>query len=341
MIPAISYDAAFLLPLVWAGIIGLAVVMYVLLDGYDLGIGLLFPLARGESERDAMMMSIKPYWDGNETWLILGGGGLLVAFPRAYSIIMPALYLPLIVMLLGLIFRGVSIEFRALAADKRGWNWGFTLGSAAAGFAQGVMLGGLIQGIATDGAQFTGGTFDWLTPFALACGVGTLIGYALLGATWVIMKTSGRTAEDARRHAAYALVGVIAFMAIVSLWTPLAFPRIAERWFTLPNFFFFSPVPLCTAGAAFACLWGLARGKDIVPFAAAMALFLLGYSGLVISVFPYLVPPKLTIWDVAAATSSQTFMLVGTAVLLPVILGYTVFVYWLFRGKVREGESYH
>ncbi|MBV9347446.1 MAG: cytochrome d ubiquinol oxidase subunit II [Pseudolabrys sp.] len=336
-----SFDLAFLLPLAWAAIIGLAVAMYVLMDGYDLGIGLLFPLARGESERDTMMASIKPYWDGNETWLILGGGGLLVAFPRAYSIIMPALYLPVIAMLLGLIFRGVAIEFRGLAKDKRGWNWGFTLGSGVAGFAQGVILGGLIQGIKTDGTHYTGGTFDWLTPFALACGVGTLIGYALLGATWVVMKTSGHTAKDARRHAAYALIGVIVFMAIVSLWTPLAFPRIAERWFSLPNFFYFSPVPVLTAAAALACLWGLIREKEILPFAMAMALFMLGYLGLVISVFPHLVPPTLTIWDAAASTSSQTFMLVGTAILLPIILAYTAFVYWLFRGKVREGESYH
>lgn len=335
------FDAAFLLPLAWAGILGIAVAMYVLMDGYDIGIGLLFPLARGESERDAMMASIKPYWDGNETWLILGGGGLLVAFPRAYSIIMPALYLPVIVMLLGLIFRGVAIEFRGLAEDKRGWNWGFTAGSAVAGFAQGVILGGLIQGIQHDGAHYTGGTFDWLTPFALTCGLGTLLGYALLGATWVVMKTTGRTAKDARRHAGYALIGVIIFMAIVSLWTPLAFPRIAERWFTLPNFFFFSPVPLLTAAASLACLWALAREKEILPFLMAMALFMLGYLGLVISVFPYLVPPNLTIWQAAASTSSQTFMLVGTAVLLPVILAYTAFIYWLFRGKVREGESYH
>ena len=329
------------LPLIWAGIIGLAVVMYVVMDGFDLGIGVLFPFAASEKDRDTMMASVKPFWDGNETWLVMGGVGLLVAFPRAYAIVMPALYLPVILMLLGLIFRGVAFEFRVLAGAKAGWNFAFTAGSAVAGFAQGVILVGLIQGIRTDGTGFTGGTFDWLTPFSLLCGVGTLTGYALLGATWLVMKTTGKVAQRARRQAAFILLGVLVFMGAVSLWTPLAFPRIAERWFSLPNFFFLWPIPLLTGVAALACLWGLSNGKDRLPFVATMALFLLGYLGLVISVFPYLVPPSLTIWDTAAAPSSQVFMLVGTVVLLPLILGYTVFVYWLFRGKVREGETYH
>jgi cytochrome bd ubiquinol oxidase subunit II len=329
------------LPLIWAGIIGLSVVMYVVMDGFDLGIGMLFPFAKTEKARDQMMASIKPFWDGNETWLILGGGGLLVAFPRAYAIIMPALYLPVIVMLLGLIFRGVAFEFRGLAGGKQAWNFAFAAGSTVAGFAQGVMLGGLIQGIRVADGAYAGGALDWLTPFSLLCGLGVVAGYALLGATWLVMKTSGAVAQRARQQAVIVLVAVLGFMAAVSLWTPLAFPHIAERWFTLPNFFYFSPVPVLTGATALACWWGLVKGKDALPFLAAIGLFMLGYLGLVISIFPYLVPPSLTIWQTAAAESSQTFMLIGTAILLPVILSYTAFIYWLFRGKVREGESYH
>ena len=329
------------LPLVWAGIIGFSVAWYVVADGFDLGIGLLFPFARGEKDRDQMMASVKPFWDGNETWLILGGGGLLVAFPRAYSIMMPALYLPVIVMLLGLIFRGVAFEFRGLANRKQGWNFAFTAGSAVASFAQGVILGGFIQGARVENGAYAGGTFDWLTPFSIVCGLGILSGYTLLGSTWLVLKTSGDLARRARSQALYALGAVLFFMALVSLWTPLVFPRIYERWFTLPNFFYFAPVPIFTAATALACGWGLMRNNDTVPFYASIVLFLLGYLGLVISVFPYLVPPSLTIWQTAAAESSQTFMLIGTLVLLPIILAYTFFVYWLFRGKVREGESYH
>jgi cytochrome d ubiquinol oxidase subunit II len=334
-------DLAYDLPVIWAAIIGIAVVMYVIMDGFDLGIGVLFPLARSEAERDRMMATIKPFWDGNETWLVLGGGGLLVAFPVAYAIIMPALYLPVIAMLLALIFRGVAFEFRALAHRKQGWNIAFTAGSVIASFTQGVVLGGLIQGITVENGAFTGHTFDWLTPFSVLCGFGVVVGYGLLGATWLVMKTDGDLALRARRQALWLLAAVLVFMAAVSLWTPLAFPRIAERWFTLPNFYFLWPVPTLTGLIALVCWWSLDRGGDVLPFLAAIALFLLGYLGLVISAFPYLVPPSIDIWQAAASPASQTFMLAGTVVMLPVVLGYTVLVYWLFRGKVREGESYH
>jgi cytochrome d ubiquinol oxidase subunit II len=329
------------LPLIWAGIIGTAVVLYVILDGFDLGIGMLFPLAEDDAERDQMMASIAPFWDGNETWLVMGGVGLLVAFPPAYAVVMPALYLPVIVMLLALVFRGVAFEFREIGANKALWNTAFAGGSTLAGFAQGVILGGLIQGIAVKDGAYAGGTFDWATPFALLCGFGVSFGYALLGATWLVMKTKGPVAERARTHAVWLLYAVLGFMAAVSLWTPLAFPRIAERWFSLPNFFFLWPVPLLTALAAFAAWHSLRRGGDFVPFLATIGLFLLGFAGLVISSFPYLVPPSLTVWQTAAAPASQTFMLAGTVVLLPLILAYTAYVYWLFRGKVGPGESYH
>jgi cytochrome d ubiquinol oxidase subunit II len=329
------------LPVIWAGLIGTAVAMYVILDGFDLGIGILFPFARREAQRDQMMRSVAPFWDGNETWLVLGGGGLWVAFPVAYAVIMPAMYLPVIVMLLALVFRGVAFEFRLVSHGKTFWNYAFTIGSILAAFSQGVILGGLIQGIRVQDGAFAGGPLDWLTPFSLLCGLALIAGYALLGATWLIMKTEGEVASRARGQAKTLLVVVLAFMVAVSLYTPLAFERIAQRWFSLPNFYFLWPVPVVTALVALVLWRAIGQGRDVLPFVAAVCLFLLGYLGLVISSYPYLVPPSLTIWDTAAAPSSQIFMLIGTVFLLPIILGYIVFIYWLFRGKVREGEAYH
>jgi cytochrome bd ubiquinol oxidase subunit II len=330
------------LPVIWAAVIGVAVAMYVILDGFDLGIALLFPFAKSERERDQMMNSVAPFWDGNETWLVLGGVGLFVVFPRAYAVIMPAFYLPVILMLLGLVFRGVAFEFRWIAvSSKPVWNVGFTAGSAIAGFCQGLILGGLIQGIKVDNGAFAGGAFDWATPFSALCGLGVLAGYALLGATWLVLKTDGAVAERARAQAKLLLVAVLAFMAAVSLWTPLAFERIATRWFSMPNILFLWPVPFVTALVALAAWRWLEAGRELLPFVAAIVLFLLGYLGLVISIFPYLVPPALTVWQTAADPASQIFMLLGTLPLLPLILAYVAFIYWVFRGKVREGEGYH
>jgi cytochrome d ubiquinol oxidase subunit II len=330
------------LPVIWAALLGTAVAMYVVLDGFDLGTGILFPFAKTERERDQMMNSIAPFWDGNETWLVLGGGGLWVAFPQAYAVIMPALYLPVIVMLLGLIFRGVAFEFRWVAlTSKKYWNFAFAGGSTLAAFCQGLILAGLLEGIKVENGVFAGGPFDWATPFAVLCGLGVITGYALLGATWLVMKTDGAVAERARAQAKLLLIAVLAFMAVVSVWTPLAFERIAARWFSTPNIYFLWPVPLITALVALMIWRWLDERREIPPFLASIALFLLGYLGLVISTFPYLVPPVLTIWQTAAAPASQIFMLLGTVALLPIIFGYIVFVYWLFRGKVREGEGYH
>jgi cytochrome d ubiquinol oxidase subunit II len=302
----------------------------------------LFPWARSEGERDQMMNSVAPFWDGNETWLVLGGGGLWVAFPHAYAVIMPALYLPVIVMLLALVFRGVAFEFRWIAAaSKRYWNLAFAGGSTVAAFCQGVVLGGLIQGIKVENGIFAGGHFDWATPFAFLCGLGVVAGYGLLGATWLTMKTDGIVAERARGQAKVLLLAVLAFMAAVSLWTPLAFERIALRWFSLPNILFLWPVPLLTALTALLVWRWIEAGREVAPFFGAILLFLYGYLGLVISTFPYLVPPSLTLWQTAAAPKSQLFLLAGTVPLLPIILGYVVFVYWIFRGKVRAGEGYH
>lgn len=329
------------LPVIWAALIGTAVAMYVILDGFDLGIGILFPFSKSESERDQMMRSIAPFWDGNETWLVLGGGGLWVAFPTAYAVIMPAFYLPVIVMLLALVFRGVAFEFRLVSHSKTAWNFAFVAGSTLAAFSQGVILGALIQGVTVKDGAFAGGHFDWATPFALTCGLALIAGYALLGATWLVMKTEGPVAERARGQAKICLLLVLGFMGVVSLWTPLSIPRIAERWFSLPNFYFLWPVPTITALIAYGLWRSIEQRRDVLPFVASIALFLLGYLGLVISSYPYLVPPSLTVWQTAAAPSSQIFMLIGTLFLLPIILGYIVFIYWIFRGKVREGESYH
>jgi cytochrome d ubiquinol oxidase subunit II len=333
---------AYWLPLVWAALIGTAVALYVILDGFDLGLGILFQFEPKENCRDLMMNSVAPFWDGNETWLVLGGGGLLVAFPLAYAVIMPGLYLPILIMLLGLVFRGVAFEFRWAAKPSHElWDNAFSWGSIVATFMQGVVLGGYLQGIEVKDKAFAGSSLDWFAPFPLFTGVALLGGYALLGSTWLIMKIDGPLAEDARGWAKKLLPAVLVIMVIISLWTPLAFERIADRWFAWPNILYLSPVPIATAIAAWACWHGLNTGREVMPFLCAVGLFLLGFLGLAISNVPYLVPPSITIWDAAAVPQSQIFMLVGVLVLLPVILGYTAFVYWTFRGKVREGEGYH
>lgn len=330
------------LPVIWALLIATAVALYVILDGFDLGIGILFPTAKEEKQRDQMMNSIAPFWDGNETWLVLGGGGLWVAFPLAYAIIMPAMYLPIIVMLLALIFRGVSFEFRVVSKPNHHlWDFAFFAGSTLAAFAQGLVLGGLIQGITVVDNKFAGGPFDWATPFSLLCGVGVVFGYALLGATWLIAKTDGEVQARARVQARTLLFAVLALIAVVSLWTPLGFQRISERWFATPNIWFLWPVPLITAALGWVVWTGLGRARDYTPFIGVVGIFVLAFLGLGISTFPYLVPPMLTVWDTAAVPESQVFTLIGVIVMLPIILGYFVFVFWTFRGKVRIDDGYH
>lgn len=334
---------AYGLPLIWAAILATAVTLYVILDGFGLGLGILFHFERRESQRDVIMNTIAPFWDGNQTWLVLGGGGLLAAFPKAYGLVMSGLYIPIIVMLLALVFRGVAFEFRWVAKPRQEfWDLAFSWGALVATFSQGVVLGGLLQGLSAQDGLYTGGTFDWLTPFSLFCGLSLVAGYALLGTTWLIYKTGGDLQNWARDAAKVALLLMLAAVVIVSLWTPYSVPRIAERWFVFPNILIFAPVPLLTLYAAWRCWQGIENiGNDAEPFLAAVALFLLGFVGLLISNVPYLVPGALTVWEAAAAPSSQLFMLVGTLVMLPIILGYTVFVYWTFRGKVRAGEGYH
>jgi cytochrome d ubiquinol oxidase subunit II len=318
------------------------VFMYVLLDGFDLGVGMLFPLAPGDAARDTMMASVAPVWDGNETWLVMGGIGLLTAFPLAFAIIMPALYFPVLAMLLGLLFRGVSFEFRAIAkTSRKRWDAAFFWGSLIATFAQGCVLGKFVLGFEVTGRRYAGSTWDWVHPFVLAVGVGLVFGYVLLGATWLVMKTEGALKDWARAQARLASFGVLAFIALVSLWTPFLHEHIAARWFSWPNLLWFSPVPLLTA-ALFLWLWrALERGHDATPFLAAMGLFGLCYLGLAISLFPYVVPHTLTLWDAATAPEGQAFLLIGTMFLIPVIFTYTGWSYWVFRGKVRAGAGYH
>ncbi|MDB6046161.1 MAG: appB [Gammaproteobacteria bacterium] len=342
MSPEYSTGMMYWLPVISAAVIGFAVAMYVILDGFDLGVGILFPYFPQEAQRDQMMNSVAPFWDGNETWLVLGGTGLLVAFPFAYAVIMPALYAPLIAMLLALVFRGVAFEFRWIAKPHhRKWDIAFAAGSAVAAFCQGLMLGGLIRGIRVTGDHFGGGVLDWLSPFSLMCGVGLVEGYALLGACWLVMKTAGGVEQQARRYARPLFVVFMAFIVLVSVWTPLEFERIARRWFSWPNILYLSPVPLLTVFLAVSCYRGLSGRRPTVAFYSAVGLFVVAFIGLVISTLPYLVPPNITLWQAAAAPESQAFILIGMSVLIPIILGYTVFVYYTFRGKVRPGEGYH
>jgi cytochrome d ubiquinol oxidase subunit II len=333
---------AYWLPVIGAGIIGLAVAMYVVLDGFDLGVGILFPYFPTEADRDQTMNSVAPFWDGNETWLVLGGTGLLVAFPFAYAMIMPALYVPLIAMLLALVFRGVAFEFRWVAKPHHHkWDVAFAAGSTVAAFCQGLMLGGLLTGIRVEGDRFAGGTFDWLSPFSLMCGVGLVVGYAFLGSCWLVMKTAGGVERIARRVARPLCVAFLAFILLVSVWTPLQFERIAARWFAMPNLIYLSPVPILTVVLAVSCWRGLGGRHPTVAFYSAVGLFVMAYIGLIISTVPYLVPPTVTVWQAAAAPKSLSFSLFGLSIMVPIIFGYTAFVYHTFRGKIRPGEGYH
>ena len=330
------------LSLIWFLIIAFGVFMYVLLDGFVLGIGILFTSIAAEEDRDVMMRSVAPIWDGNETWLVLGGVGLFAAFPIAYAVILPALYLPLTAMLLALVFRGVAFEFRFKATTHRHrWSKAFSTGSIVATFAQGVTLGALVQGIAVADRQFAGGAFDWLTPFSVFTGASVVAGYALLGATWLVMKTDDALQQRAYRAAAALNVAILGALAIISLWVPFLSPTIRDRWFSWPNVALLSPAPLFTAVAGF-LLWRSVRARQTYPpFVLAMALFFLGYSGLAISIWPNIVPPSITIWAAASPPESQLFLLVGVLFLLPIIVGYTAFSYWIFRGKVGRDTGYH
>jgi cytochrome d ubiquinol oxidase subunit II len=331
------------LSLIWAVIILFGIMMYVIMDGFDLGIGILYPFFPDKDDRDVMMNTVAPVWDGNETWLVLGGAGLLAAFPLAYSVVLTALYLPLIFMLVGLVFRGVAFEFRfkALDHERHFWDKAFIGGSVAATFFQGATLGAYIEGIAIEGRRFAGGPLDWISPFSVFTGLGLVAAFALLGSTWLIMKTHGPLQQRAYAITRGLVWLLLAFIAAISIWTPLADVRIAERWFSYPNIVWFAPVPLLVGVAAWMLLRSVARRAEILPFVCTLGLVFLGYSGLGISLWPNIIPPGVTIWEAAAPPQSQGFALVGALLIIPVILMYTAWSYYVFRGKVKAGDGYH
>jgi len=331
------------LPLIWAGLIAFAVLAYVVLDGFDLGVGILFAAERGDAARDVMVNTVAPVWDGNETWLVLGGGGLFATFPLAYSVVLPALYPVIIAMLLALVFRGVAFEFRFRAESRAGreaWDLAILAGSTLAAFCQGLALGGMVQGIKVADRQYAGGWWDWLTGFSLLCGCAVVIGYALL-ACWLVWRTEGGLQRRCRRYAGTLGAATLGLIVVVSLWTPMLNPAFAARWFGWPGILLASPVPLLLVVLARLFWRGLARRRDRAPFLCALGWFVLGYAGLGISLYPLIVPPSITIRQAAAPDESLLFLLVGAVVLLPVVLAYTGYAYWVFRGKVRAGEHYH
>ncbi|MDQ2765278.1 MAG: cytochrome d ubiquinol oxidase subunit II [Pseudomonadota bacterium] len=330
-----------LLP-VWTVLLGVTVFYYVLFDGFDLGVGMLYGFAPEEQWRTQLMTSVAPIWDGNETWLVLGGLGLLAVFPVAYAIIIPAVYFPILAMLLGLVFRGVAFEFRFKhPALRRFWDRGFCVGSAVATFAQGVVLGTFIQGFNVNGRVFAGSSFDWLTPFSILTGVALMLGYGLLGAGWLIIKTEGELQAWARRVGRICLIGTTAAIVAVSIWTPLRDPSVAQRWFAWPNIAWLAPIPVLTVVVVIVEWRVLRAGSEFLPFLGGIGLFLLSYVGIAISLWPMIVPFHYTVWQAASSESTQAFLLIGTLFLLPIILGYTAWSYWVFRGKIRGDIGYH
>jgi cytochrome d ubiquinol oxidase subunit II len=332
----------FVLPVAWFCLIGFAIMMYVLLDGFVLGIGILAPFADDDAQRDAMMNTAAPIWDGNETWLVMGGAGLMAAFPEAYAVLLSSLYLPVLLMLVSLIFRGVAFEFR-FKADTSRWVWGvaFSVGSLLAAFSQGVMLGAIVEGMPLKGGKYLGGAFAWFSPFSVLTGVALVFGYALLGATWLVLKTEGRLQRISFDLTRPLMLAVIAFMLLVSSWLPFLDPALMRRWFTWPNILYLSPVPILATLNAVALWSAVLRNREGAPFVLSICFFTLGFAGLLVGVWPNIVPPGLSIWEAASPPSSQAFVLVGSILLLPAVLGYTVFSYRVFRGKLAGGEGYH
>ena len=335
-------ESSTVLPVVWFAIIGFAVLMYVLMDGFVLGIGILSLFAEDEPQLDHMMTTAAPIWDGNETWLVLGGAGLLAAFPQAYAVMLSALYLPVLLMLVALVLRGVSFEFRFKATtSKRIWGVCFAAGSIAAGFAQGLMLGAIVEGMPLQGGKYLSGAFAWFSPFSMLTAVGVVFGYALLGSTWLIMKTQGALQNVAYQLTRPLVVVVVAFMGLVSTWLPFLSSQVMARWFEGSNLLWLSPVPLLALANA-VWLWrAVVRRAEYMPFILALTFFALGFAGLVLGIWPNLLPPDLTIWKAAAPPASQGFVLVGTLIMLPAVLGYTWWSYSVFRGKVAADSGYH
>jgi len=329
-----------MLPLLFAGLLAFIVIMYVILDGFDLGIGILFPFTRSEQERDHMMNSIAPVWDGNETWLVFGGAMLYGAFPVVYGLILPILYMPIMLMLTALIFRGVSFEFRFKAdTTKILWNWLFAIASIAAAFFQGVVLGCFVQGFSVNRAALTINDTNWLTPFSFLTGIALVCGYGLLGATWMVIKSEKSLQQRMRHYAKGLLVLVSIFLVFVSIWTPLHSTETFNRWYSFPNILLLSPLPTITAFMVFLTWRNLSSNSEIKPFIFSIVIFLCSYCGIAVSVYPYLIPHQITLWDAAAPDATLIFILIGVSIMLPVLLVYTLYAYHVFRGKTSGG--YH
>ncbi|MDI2112143.1 cytochrome d ubiquinol oxidase subunit II [Commensalibacter nepenthis] len=331
------------LAIIWASIIALGVLIYIVLDGFDLGIGILFPFIKNHKHRDVMMNSVAPVWDGNETWMVLGGAGLFAAFPLVYATVLSALYIPIILMLVSLIFRGVAFEFRFKAhRSKYLWDWAFIWGSTLASFFQGVILGAYIQGIHVVNNAYAGGPLDWLTPFSLFTGVGVVMMYAALGCAWLILKTKEDLQQSMYHLMPKLLIGLLVIFVGVSLYTPFIHPEIASRWFTMPNLLYLSPVPVLVLLFSWLILRACRTQCDKQPFLYILCLVLITYAGFLISLWPNIIPPSVTLWQAAAPHSSQLFALIGVGILLPIIIAYTILTYWVFKNKVGvDDEGYH
>jgi cytochrome d ubiquinol oxidase subunit II len=319
---------------IWFFLIGLMLVLYVVLDGFDLGVGILSLFAGDEDSRGIMMASLGSVWDANETWLVVLGGALFGAFPLVYGVALHALYVPVMVMIFGLIFRGVALEFHAHARRKSLWGVAFGAGSLVAAICQGLILGAVIGGITVRDNSFVGGLWDWAYPFPLLVAVGVVFGYALLGATFLISKTTGEMLQRSYRRARVSAWAMLAAAAAVTVWTPVLHDHIASKWFSLPAFFYIATLPLGALVAFLMLMRSLHRGHEHAPFVYSLIIFLCSFSGLAISLYPYLLPPYVSISDAAASPKTLVFMLTGIGMLLPIMLIYNGYQYYVFRGKV-------
>ena len=327
--------------IIWSCLLALAIILYVVLDGFGLGIALLFPTTRDEEERNILMDCIAPVWDANQTWLVFGGGALFVSFPMIYGILFSGLYIPLLTFVFGLIFRGVTFEFRANATRKGPWNMAFFLGSLVAVVAQGLTLGGILSGTEVAGGHFAGGPFDWVNPFSVTVSMALIAGYILLGSTYLIIKTTEAVQERAYAQAFRAAWIVLIFQILVTIWTPLHYHPALTNWLSPPRIYFIWAFPVMGLAAFYGLIHSLKARREILPFFSSVIFFFAGYLGLIASIYPYAVPPSITFQEAAAQQETLRFTLWGVMIVLPLVLAYTVYSYSVFRGKVRKEQYYH
>ncbi len=323
---------------VWYGVLGLFLVLYVVLDGFTLGVGILALITRNVRQREIMMASLESVWDANETWLVVFAGALFGAFPRAYATILHGLYIPVMVMLFALIFRGVAFEYRQ---QNRYWRLAFGGGSLLAALAQGFALGALLSGIPLQDGVMTGGIWHWLTPFSALTAAGVVFGYALLGASYLVMKTVGALKTQSARFTRTAAWLTVFAGAGVSLWTPLRFEYVFQRWFSWPDALYLAPLPILAALCFVLLLRALRRQDEYTPLPLSIGIFITSFGGLAVTFYPYLIPTDLTIWQATASPQTLAFMLYGIGMLTPLMLIYNVYQYRVFRGKVRTEKHDH